>query len=135
VISGAGVLKQDVFYSVAFSPDGKTFVTGGTPNVILWDPELLTRRSVLKSGRTENIRSLAYSPDGKLLAAGFDDGVVKIWNMGTGKEHLTFTPPCALHSLSFSPDGCLLAVFGNGRHCTLSLWDVTTGKELTKHAD
>ena len=53
----------------------------------LWDAvsgqELLTLK-----GNSSNVNSIAFSPDGKRLAAGCADGTVKIWLAATEKEVL-----------------------------------------------
>jgi WD40 repeat protein len=35
-------------------------------------------------GHTKTVRSVAFSPDGRLLASGSDDGTVKLWEVATG---------------------------------------------------
>src|SRR5205085_5053813 len=55
------------------------------------------------------VRSLVYSPDGRLLASGHDDGTVALWELPKGELLLSRN----LHtdwvrSLAFSPDGTML---------------------------
>jgi WD40 repeat protein len=58
--------------------------------------------------------SLALSPDGKTLATG-EDGVVRLWDLATGKETRSFAYPDLfwVRWLTFSPDGKRLAVLGD----------------------
>ena len=62
--------------------------------------------------------SVAFSPDGKLLAAAYSDGTVWLWNRATGEARALTPPvssPVTANSLAFSPDGKLLAgAYGNG---------------------
>lgn len=69
------------------------------------------------------LRSLAGSPDGKLLVCGSSD-YVKLWNVLTGKEVASI--PCqAAYLLAFRPDGKQLAIRDQAG---LKLWDVVTGQ-------
>ncbi len=82
-----------------------------------------------------HLSGIAYSPDGKRLAAGVSggvkDNVAKVWDARTGKELLTLkghTWPVT-HT-SFSPDGKLLATSSIAFDNTVKVWDAQTGKEL-----
>jgi WD40 repeat protein/serine/threonine protein kinase len=109
-----------------YSPDGKRIASvddGGT--VKLWDAATGRMLMVLCRGqRRQQRRGLAFSPDGKYLAAGG-----KVWNAENGTEVM------ALHGaeehavcLRFSPDGERIAsVDLNGM---LKVWDAGTAKEL-----
>ena len=71
-------------------------------------------------------RSLALSPDGQWLAAGTDDGDVRLWQAASGEPYATYTGHSdRVTSVAFSPDGRTLA--SSSRDQTVRVWDVRTG--------
>jgi hypothetical protein len=87
------------------------------------------------AGRTESVLVLAFSSDGKLLAAGDRAGEVRVWNSASGQLVHQLNPPpesgtfFATRSLRFSPDSALLACGQNGQ---VLIWDTVTWKEVGK---
>lgn len=69
--------------------------------------------------------SVAFSPDGRTLASGGFNGVIRLWHVATGK--LIFTLPkrgTKGYSIAYSPDGNTILSSGFGVQC----WDIETGK-------
>ena len=68
------------FKSFSFSPDSSRIVTGSSRMVQLWDAQ--TGRELLTLGdlRTD-VNSVAFSPDGRTIAAGFHDGSIRLWEL------------------------------------------------------
>ena len=141
---------------VAFSPDGRTLAVSNMHNdVELWDTATYSRTAVL-SGKVagylaeENglqLSGLAFSPDGRILAAASTDhSDVILWDVARRTKLATLfieesgsDPDPGITSISFSPDGRLLAV-GTGRkyHNEVILWDVASRKiigRLSGHAN
>ena len=71
--------------------------------------------------------SVAFSPDGKMLATGDDHGTV-LWDLATGRQIRSFSASFgAVNSVAFSPDGKMLATGDD--HGTV-LWDLATGRQI-----
>jgi WD40 repeat protein len=73
---------------------------------------------------------LAFSPDGKRLAARSGDQVIRVWDVATGERVLAFSQSHGgrVDSVAYSPDGRLLATGSDDG--TVRLWDPVAGKEV-----
>ena len=86
---------------------------------------------VIPTGHSYLINTIAISPDDKILASGSQDKTVKIWNILSGKELMTFTNfPGGVKSVGFSPNGKLLASISNKELRVNNLGE--QGKEIFK---
>jgi hypothetical protein len=79
----------------------------------------------LFEGHTADATSVAFSPNGKLLAAGGADKTVRVWAVDGGTPPRTLIGHAGpLAAVAFSPDGKLLA--SGGEDCQVRLWDTDT---------
>ncbi len=120
--------------------------------VLFWDPQ---RGQQIPGGpigiRGDQIRTLAFSPDGKTLAAGSAAGRVVLWPLDeisgtvpTGAIELPKTHSGAVNDLAYSEDGSRLVTSScaavEGRRCTggqIYIWDAANGEwlgEIDAHA-
>ena len=72
------------------------------------------------------VKAVAWSPDGKLLATGSQDGLIRLTEVATGKERLTLNNKGPVLSLVFSQDGSLLGV--KTTDGPLSIFDTAKGQ-------
>jgi WD40 repeat protein len=114
--------------AVAFSADGKLFVSCAADSVRVWDMGGAGEKRAVQAHR-DAAPSLAFSPDRRVLASAGRDGGVRLWDAATGEPRATLaTPGGHGQVLAFSPDGRVLAAGDNAGG--LHLWSMVTRAEL-----
>jgi DNA-binding beta-propeller fold protein YncE len=80
------------------------------------------------TGHTGQLRALAFSPDGGRVATGGVDRTVRVWDAGTGRQHLLLRHPEDVSATGYSPDGARIVTACDDR--TVRVWDASTGREV-----
>jgi len=124
--------------TMAVTRDGKCLATFGgeqdAPEITLWQPE--TGKKVRRIKGCGNVRGLAFSGDGKLLAAVSnlprECAVLLVWETASGKQVGKFLSNDLIlpYAVAFSPDGKRVAA--GGAHEDVPVWSLETGKELRR---
>jgi WD40 repeat protein len=123
--------------SLAFHPNGTMLALGSYQEIELLNST--ERKPINKiAGAANQVRAIAFSPDGKLLAAAGGNpsqfGEIKIYNVSDGKELATMRGHRDnIFALAFSPDGKTIATCSYDK--MVKLWDVASGKEIKNLKD
>ena len=125
--------------SVAYSPDGKTIISGSTDGTVqLWDATTGKPKPILNHTNWVNslfqwlntpVHSVAYSPDGNSVAAGGMDSGVRLWDIQhRGRKATLAGHTSTVETVVYSPDGKTIATAEGWTGTTVRLWDAVKGK-------
>lgn len=112
--------------SLAVTPDSKILASGALDGIRLWD--LLQQRPLATLVRFDNfIYSLAISPDGQTLISGDRRGIIKFWDLNSGRLIRTISSAHlnTITKIVFTPDGSNFISASRDR--TIKIWDTSTG--------
>lgn len=135
-------------YDVAFSPDGSKLAIVGQARkyqkdnddrrdgiVKIWNRETGTINEF--SGPPDDIWSVVFSPDGKMIATGSSDNTANLWDVNSGKLIHDFRDHTnTISSVALSPDGEWLA--SGSLDKTVKVWNTNSGQlrlTLSSHID
>ena len=132
IVSTSFLSPFTIAADVAFSPDGSRLAVavndgaGATAIQILSVPSL----DRLSTVPAPEVRSVRFSPDGRLLVFGDEQGRVQLYDTRTSRPH---GPPLVGHTggvvtANFSPDGQTLVTTSDDG--TTRLWDVSSGRPI-----
>lgn len=121
--------------AVAFSPDGQMFASlSASRGIMLWrivgqEPHQVIQR--VASLDFDTAYCMAFRPDGRVLACGGSNGVIRLYDVQTGYDISRLTAHTAqVTAVIFSPDGSRL--YSSSQDLTIGIWDADRGKLLRK---
>ncbi len=121
---------------IAYSPDGKRLAVASSIGIWIYDAHSGKELDLL-TGHTDWVRSVAFNPNGNILASGSSDGTIHLWDARTSTHLRTMTGHTSrITSVVFSADSKMLA--SGSKDNTIHLWDTQSGelrKTLKEHAD
>ena len=123
-----------IIRDIAYSPDGTQFAVATSNGIWLYDTDTYQIRFQLTEHSGE-VYTLAFSPDGQILASGGQDKTIRLWNPHTGKNLTVFRGHAnGIAYLDFSIDGLTLTSmsWGDGE---LRVWNVKTGQSESTLVD
>lgn len=118
---------------VKFSLDGDLLAVATNIGVWLYDANVGAEIALLND-KPRNIRTIAFSPDGKTLATGgwSREGAIQLWNIDTATQVSIMGKGIgSVGMLAFSEDGKTLASVGSSQGLRFHVWDVDTGLEVS----
>ena len=150
-------LGKGTIEDIQFSPDNKLLAVAGSIGVWIYDVDtdeeigipLLTgapltehifkglhtfEELALLTGHTASVTSVAFSPDGSLLASGSLDTTIRLWNVSNFMLNRTITGHTgAVNDVAFSPDGLTLVSASLDK--TVGIWSPSSGEEKMRFMD
>ncbi|CAE7085845.1 unnamed protein product [Rhizoctonia solani] len=125
-------------WSVAFSPDGKSVVSGSSDKTVrMWNAHSSSLIGEPLRGHSDAVYSVSYSPLGNLIASASEDKTIHLWDTSTGQQSgEALKGDHAFLSVAFSPDSKLIASGSDGYSSSptgyaVQLWGVQTRKAVS----
>ncbi|MDE0184884.1 MAG: WD40 repeat domain-containing protein [Candidatus Poribacteria bacterium] len=116
---------------IQYSPDGTRLAVASSIGIWLYDAATHQEIALL-TGHTGFVTSLAFSPNGEILASASRDYTIRLWDADSGNHLQTLTGHGDwVFSVAFSPDGNTIASASGGDR-TVRIWDADTGNPLRR---
>ena len=139
--------------SLTFSPDGSFLASSEGNKIKLWRTKDWQLTKILQRQSIKMNSPIAFSPDGKLIAAGgggweevkpnnwtITGGGIKIWDVSKGYLLKMLSSDEIIEAIAFSPDGKILAASSRGRAniTSIQIWEIknwTKVVQLMQHTE
>ena len=133
-------LGKSTINDIQFSPDGTRLAVAKGIGIWIYDANT-GKELFLLGGHTQSVTSVIFSPSGRKLASGGEDGTIRMWDVTTG-THLKTSAMNDINNVefvTFSPNRCTVAITGqddspylregsDSSPRSLRLWEIATGK-------
>jgi len=128
---------------IVWSPDSSQIVSACPSSDTLQIHDANTGKTIVTYEKSDTAMFyIAWSPDGKSIAAVGEDNTVRVWKASNGQENITYKPPSKLgdafrgifnsiDSISWSPDSSQIA--SSSEDGTVQVWDAFTGDNITTY--
>jgi WD40 repeat protein len=129
LLSESIVFRNDsVVRRLIFSPDGHWLATNGNNTVNLWNMKNLSAESVSLRGHEGGVISIAFSPNGRMIATGSVDNTARLWDLQKqiSEPIILLGHDKSVDTLAFSPNREWLATSSEDN--TIQLWDLQNPK-------
>ncbi len=125
------IAHESPVFTVKFSPDGKSLVTGSEDRLIrVWDTDKVTRAKTLRKHK-DSVTEIDFSPDGKSLVSGSPDGTIYVWDILNERTKFPISGHIGgIKALAYIGDNRIRAC-GTGLDGKLRIWDAGTSRELS----
>jgi WD40 repeat protein len=122
--------RSGIGHVVALAPDAATFVAADLDHKTVSVRDAHTGKKLATlPGHSAQVFAVAYSPNGRFIAAGSADGTLRLWKASSRKiVHVVRAHRGAVFATRFSADGIRLATLGGDR--AVRVWDVRSGRRL-----
>ena len=113
--------------AIEYSPDGRILAAHEDRTVYLWDHISGNKHAFI--GHTGDIRAIAFSKDGQMIASGGTDKTIRIWNVEAKRLMAILTGyDSTVSTVAFSSDSSMVA--GGSKNGTIRVWDAGTGDRI-----
>lgn len=146
-------------FDIAFSPDGRRLVSASMDRTAkVWDLQPATREGIglaatddtsklepgdlsqefrTLRGHHATVQTVTFTPDGTKLISGAWDGMIRIWDVASGRPVREFSAHSQpISRVDLSPDGTRLMTASGGLMGTqageVKVWELASGRELTR---
>ncbi|KII87799.1 hypothetical protein PLICRDRAFT_176565 [Plicaturopsis crispa FD-325 SS-3] len=124
-------VHDSIICSVKLSPDASKLAVGSDGAVYLYDLVANSKTTFVlegEEGTRKCARGVAFSPDGRLVVAGSEDKLIRVWSVESGELLHTLTGHRSdVYALAFTPTHQLVSASGDR---TIRLWDLSKPESI-----